>query len=755
MDIPFLPGELPESSYPLDAFLPPTPRGTVQSWLNNNIENGKLIIDPLGTDLFTPLEIALSGYRVLVICNNPVIRFLLALLSNDLNSNMFQAALSELSFIKRGDERLDQHLMAVYETICASCGKTIPVEAFIWERGGSSPSSRFYKCTYCGDQGERDLSKKDLIRNENYKSATRYRYQALQRLYGGDNLKLPGAEDAISQYTPRQLYFIFTLLNKLDSHNFSDNQRRRLLQGLILYMFQESGTIWSWPSERKRPKILSTPQYYRENNAWLSLERGMDLYIKHGKKVQLYNWPKIPSANESGICIYPGRISEFQFEPMAEIIDTAVAVIPRLNQAFWTLSALWAGWLWGKEDVTSMIGALKRKRYDWNWHNHALHTTFTCLKNIQTGPFKVFCILPEYEPDFFSSTLIALDKSGFSTTGLALRHEEKLLQIQMNSENPPHKNVRPAEIVCREAIYDYLSNCNEPKPYENIDTLCKLNIINHNALPQTKNDLTFSEISDLMEKTVNELTADDSYLININDQPENHHKNRLWLLEPPDNQVLSISDNVELALIKLLLSQAKLTLLEIDRWLCNIFMGLFTPELSLLLALLDSYGIPSKDNPPQWMIRKEDVKPGVSEEYAKSKRNLIHLCEALDLKLNKNNDRSISYSGNNGIYNFYIQTTCILSDIFLQKSFQLLTHNIILMPERRNALFEWKLSNDLRLQKSFNNFWHLLTFEEIDVLITLTDLSEDAFFEYLETEIKDRNDSFQMDIFSKNDDLIQ
>ena len=524
LDISFLPGELLESDYPLDTFLPPTPRGTVQSWLNNNIDKGKLIIDPLGTDPFTPLEIAQSGYRVLVICNNPVIRFLLALLSNDLNSNMFQAALSELSFIKRGDERLDRHLMSVYETNCASCGKTIPVEAFIWERGNSSPSSRFYKCPYCGDQGERDLSKEDLIRNETYKSAKRYRYQALQRIYGGDDLKLPGAEDAILQYTPRQLYFIFTLLNKLDSHNFLDNQRRKLLQGLILSMFQESGIIWSWPSERKRPKILSTPQYYRENNAWLSLEHGMDLYTKYGKNVQCYHWPKIPPVNETGICIFPGRISEFQREAREESFDAAVAVIPRPNQAFWTLSALWAGWLWGKDAVTPMIGALKRKRYDWSWHNHAMRTTFTYLKNIQTEPFKVFCILPEYEPDFFSSTLIAFDKSSFSISGLALRHEEKLVQIQMNSEYVPIKSVRTAEIVCREAIYDYLTKCNEPKPYEYIDTLCKLNIIYQNALPQTKEDLTYSQISYLIDTTVNELITDESYIKNINEQPESHQK---------------------------------------------------------------------------------------------------------------------------------------------------------------------------------------------------------------------------------------
>ena len=184
-------------------------------------------------------------------------------------------------------------------------------------------------------------------------------------------------------------------------------------------------------------------------------------------------------------------------------------------------------------------------------------------------------------------------------------------------------------------------------------------------------------------------------------------------------------------------------------------MGLFTPELSYLLALLDSYGISSNDDPPQWMMRKEDTKPDIIEELSKNKQNLIHLCEVVGLKLNKDIDRALSFSGSNGSYNFYIQSTCTLSDIFLQDSVQMLTHNIILMPERRDALFERKLSNDLRLQNIFNNYWHKLTFEEMDILTTLTDLSEDAFLDYLQTEVDDRNASLQMDIFSKNDDLIQ
>ena len=81
-----------------------------------------------------------------------------------------------------------------------------------------------------------------------------------------------------------------------------------------------------------------------------------------------------------GICIYEGRLKDLAEEVKKEIpIKAVIGSLPRPNQAFWTLSALWAGWLWGREAVEPYKPALRRRRYDWAWNATASNAAFTHL----------------------------------------------------------------------------------------------------------------------------------------------------------------------------------------------------------------------------------------------------------------------------------------------------------------------------------------------------------------------------------------
>ena len=87
---------------------------------------------------------------------------------------------------------------------------------------------------------------------------------------------------------------------------------------------------------------------------------------------------KLPESG--GICIYEGRLKDLAEEVKKEIpIKAVIGSVPRPNQAFWTLSALWAGWLWGHEAVEPYKLALRRRRYDWAWNATALNAAFTHL----------------------------------------------------------------------------------------------------------------------------------------------------------------------------------------------------------------------------------------------------------------------------------------------------------------------------------------------------------------------------------------
>ena len=99
------------------------------------------------------------------------------------------------------------------------------------------------------------------------------------------------AEEAIEHYLPRPLYVLSTIINRLDGMTLSD-VRRRALTALVLLACDAGNTLWAYPAERPRPKQLSTPGQFREDNLWTMLERGVGLFAGSGSPVPFEAWPK-------------------------------------------------------------------------------------------------------------------------------------------------------------------------------------------------------------------------------------------------------------------------------------------------------------------------------------------------------------------------------------------------------------------------------------------------------------------------------
>ncbi len=174
---------------------------------------------------------------------------------------------------------------------------------------------------------------------------------------------------------------------------------------------------------------LNIPGQFREHNLWMMLERGLSIWTETGSGVAVEAWPnKIPESG--GICIYEGRLKELAHEVKKEIpIAAVIGSVPRPNQAFWTLSALWAGWLWGSEAVEPFKVALRRRRYDWAWNATALNAAFAHLFELLPSGMPFFALLPEPEPSFLTSALTAASTAGFDLTSLALRTEHDAVQL--------------------------------------------------------------------------------------------------------------------------------------------------------------------------------------------------------------------------------------------------------------------------------------------------------------------------------------
>ncbi|HQV62450.1 MAG TPA: hypothetical protein PKV19_00510, partial [Anaerolineales bacterium] len=461
---PYISGYKSADSGPLSRFLPSLEEGVISAWLSDQTLTGNWLLDPFGFSPRLVLEAARSGYRVLVTANNPVTRFLLEIFANPPAQSEFTAALADLGAVKKGDERLAGHLQSLYLTSCEKCEQQIYAQAFLWRKAENVPYARIYECQHCGDSGERNITEEDIERVKKIaETDSLHRSRAFEKVVALNDDDRFYAEEAIQHYLPRPLYVLTTIVNRLDSLNLS-TERKRALTALTLLACDAGNTIWAHPAERPRPKQLSTPSQFREHNVWMMLERGLSLWTETGSTVAVEAWPtKIPESG--GILIYEGRLKDLANIVKKEIpISAVIGSVPRPNQAFWTLSALWAGWLWGKDAVEPYKVALRRRRYDWAWNATALHSAFSHLNDLLPNGTPFFALLPEPESAFLTSAFTAASASAFSLQSVAVRTEHDPVQvIWKNGQKQPTQNADLNNL--RNAIQEYLSARGEPANY--------------------------------------------------------------------------------------------------------------------------------------------------------------------------------------------------------------------------------------------------------------------------------------------------
>jgi hypothetical protein len=689
---PYLTGFRPADSGPLARFLPALEEGVVSAWLARQSLKGNWILDPFGFSPRLALEAARSGYRVLVTANNPVARFLLEIFANPPAQSEFTAALADLSAVKKGDERLGAHLQSLYLTTCEKCGKQTHAQAFLWRKDINAPYARIYECE-CGDSGENLVTQDDIERATRIAATDAlHRTRAYEKVVALHNEDRIYVEEAIEHYLPRPLYVLTTIVNRLDSLNLSA-ERKRALIALLLLACDSGNTLWAHPAERPRPKQLTMPNQFRENNVWMALENGIGLWTETNSPVPCEVWKnKIPESG--GILIYEGRLKDLAREVKKEIpIAAVIGSVPRPNQAFWTLSALWAGWIWGKEAVEPYKIALRRRRYDWSWNATALNSAFNHLKDLLPDGVPFFGLLPEPEPAFLTSAFTALTASGFSLQSIALRTEHD--PVQTVWKNEPLKATQPASL--RNAIFDYLTSRGEPASYLHIHAAGLVALAESNALkqPDQEFDEALRKTHTLFESA---LKSDERFAHYSSGE---HIDTGMWGLtgglgtsekgtratQPPE----SLSDRVEMDIVKFLQKNPNAIYLEVENDLNPRFAGLLTPSKGLIYAVLNSY---AEKQTGAWTLRAEDISPARREEM----NNVSALIESIGEKLGYTirKDGKLLYWEDQGktIHSFYVLASALVSRA-LEMSHE---DTIIVIPGGRAALIAYKQERDPSLK---------------------------------------------------------
>jgi len=437
--IPFIPGMPSLVEGPLSRYFPPIDEQIITTYLQKNVTPGSWVLDPFCASPQIALEAARAGYRILVTANNPITRFVLEMLAQPPNQDEIKAALAELASSQIGNERVEPHIKALYQTYCARCGQIISAEAFLWEHGNPSPNTRIYSCPNCGDAGEHPCTPYDVELSSHFSGSGLHKARALERVVAATDQDRIHVEQALTVYIPRSIYALITIINKIEGLSLSPSGQK-CLAALLLHAFDQANALWRVPSQKERRKQLVIPRHFRENNVWLALENGIKLWgAREGTpniKVPITIWPEQPPIT-GGICIYEGRFTAF-VEFIRNIpIKCVSTAIPRPNQAFWTLSALWTGWLWGREAVGGFKSVLRRQRYDWAWHARSLASVFKNLSNTLPPMTPIFGLLGEAEPGFIGAAVVAAGVAGCQLESIAVRSDKDQAQIHWTIKSSP------------------------------------------------------------------------------------------------------------------------------------------------------------------------------------------------------------------------------------------------------------------------------------------------------------------------------
>ncbi len=672
--------------------MPPLDEGVIEQVLADDRLPAGLVLDPFGASPRLVLEAAQSGSTVLVAANNPVTRFVLQHTLQPFELGELQAALSHLAAIPKDDTRMERFILDLYRSTCTRCGEAITVDYFIWEPELGGPTHKVYSCDHCAHAGEAPTTEDDWNRALDFSRRGLQHALALEQVAPAGDPDRQHAEAALSVYPGRAIYALVTITNKIDQLAL-DGSLLRALHALLLSAFDGANALWSYPEGRERPRQLTASQRYREQNVWRALEQAIDTWAMEQPDLEVTKWPSDSPLQAGTVAIFPGTVRD-----LMETIDPAevsllLTVPPRHNQAFWTLSALWAAWLWGRETAAPIKVALRRRRYDWSWHAAALRTVLTGMAVSIKKNTPVISYLPEAEPGFIAAVLSGFNAAGFALRGRALRagEEQAVFHWNLDSGAQTACGKKGREERMRSSSRRILNSRAEPSAYPLLHAAAWSDLVAEGLLEGIQ-ESEGRQFMQAMGESLETVLGDRKIFLHMGRGAE--VESGLYWLHDPVFAEASLTDLVERQVLESLRKEGWIFAYELDKQICEQFPGLLTPDRRLITVCLRSYA-EGPDTDGRWRLRAEDDAAARQEDCDEIRRLLVNLGSQLEFEVGEG--EMIKWLGDEGevAYAFRIMETAVWAGVLQSDAVEGITYVI---PGGRAELVAEKARRDPRLQ---------------------------------------------------------
>ena len=707
---PFVPGRNEKPELPLARFLPPLPTGMVHQWISSNIQRGSWILDPFGNSPELSLELARSGYQVLITANNPVNSFLIEVLSQAPSKLEFEEVLQLLADTTFNDQTLESYIRSFYKVPCMDCGHPIEVSSFLWRKEEASPFGFLGTCSNCGKSGEQILTPEAKAGLPAIPSYSLHHARALESIVTLDDPQRAQVETALNCYLPRPVVLIQILLFKLSKLAISTRQLS-LLQALVLSTLDRSSSLWAYPIPATRRRQLTLPAVFHEHNIWEALNRSLTLWSDKGTPIACKTWPEHPPLS-GGISLFKGRLRELEPLPSLDLFQACVAIPPRPNQAFWTLSAVWAGWLWGRNAVQPIKQALSRQRYDWNWHTNALRSSFQAVKQYLGESRQFYLLILENEHNFLSAAFYAAKSAGFNLGSASISGDDQVSQSVWVPGNLPDEQPEPDTFssIGHTAASQYLHDRSEPSNYERLHASILQGLCLQDYLGSSEGGKLELPLTEMYRQT-DTIFLDKETFTRFGGGSASLDTGLYWLSKPTSKDI-SLSDRVEQKIEDLLHEPEPLTRSRMQNAIYETFPGLLTPSDDLIHACLDSYAELISGEEDHWRLRSNERYEKRLEDLEEIKAKCIAIGKTLHFQIDEEQEiihwRSDTPDTS---YSLYLTISAELSRFSSMKDQR--KKKIIIIPGSRANLLAFKLKHDPYLAKLIAEHFKIVKFRQI------------------------------------------
>lgn len=710
MPLPFISGFPPASTRFLARFLPPLPEGVAAHYIETYTHPGDLILDPFGQAPSVAVEALHLGRRIIVSNFNPVSRLALSFAVRPPAERDLLTVLTQLADARiHTGERLETYVRGLYATTCAACGKPTSADTITWE--GGEPAILTYHCAHCRTLQNTPATEADRAQAKRFTPRSLDYFWLLEHAAALDDPDRDVVEETLAMYPPRALSALATVLRKFDGLDL-EREPRRLLAGLLIAAFDAA-----CPFGQERPKTLThIPKHYIETNIFLALEQAVRMLAGPIAPDRVATLAEVLRQPLPAIYVHPGAARDLAAQLPPQSVHLLLSAFPRPNQAYWSLSALWAAWLWGHEAASTVRGVLRRRRFDWDWHTEAVYRALGGLTPTlaPTGRFVGF--IPEAEPGFNTCVFTAVNRAGYALEDAVFRADTAEAQgVWRVGRLAPEVTAETMRATFAFAARQVFQHRAEPVRWPLLHFALWASLAERYALTPP-----WSFLNRWVDEAAQALPS----AARLAAQPADELTVGQWFMAEAAEGQAPLADRVELSVARCLASGEPRHEQDIFQAVYAELPGELTPGYNVVFACLNSYA--QRLNDHYWRLRAEDSVLQRTQEQQALLAGLSALAVQYGFIPSADNPQ-VWRDNDHPVYAFAVSASAEIGRYVLG-DLPAAHRRLWVVPGGRASLLDFKLRRDPHLRSAFiNSHWQIVKYRQLRQILSTPQLSRAAF----------------------------